>query len=285
VHPKDRPEVERQFQNAVTQQKDLHFECRVVWPDGSVHWISAHGSIYRASGGKPTHMLGIVANIDERKQAESQTALLMGELDHRVRNILAIISAVIRQTLKTSPSPGAFATDMEGRIAAIARAHSLLTQKSGRREASLRDLITTELAPYESGDGNLVINSTGADVALTPKSGLALAMAIHELASNAAKYGALSAAAGRLTVTWEIVGAGENRMLNLVWTETGGPSVQPPSRRGFGTILIEQTLSQEFDATVSPEFLESGLRCTIEIPLTDEVGHLRIPDGDKRKAP
>jgi two-component system CheB/CheR fusion protein len=174
---------------------------------------------------------------------------------------------------------------MEGRIAAIARAHSLLTQKSGRGEASLRDLITTELAPYDSGGGNLVINRTGADVALTPKSGLALAMAIHELASNAAKYGALSAAAGRLTVTWEIAGAGENRTLNFVWTETGGPSVQPPSRRGFGTILIEQTLSQEFDATVKPEFLESGLRCTIEIPLTDEVGHVRISDGDKEEAP
>lgn len=274
VHPDDRPAVEREFRDALAEQKDWRFECRVVWPDESVHWIAVHGSIYRAAGGEPTHMLGIVSNIDERKQAEGHALLLMNELDHRVKNILAVVSAVISQTLKASPSPGAFAANMEGRIAAIARAHSLLTQKAGRGEASLRGLVTAELAPYDRGGSNLSINVSGPDIALTPKSGLALALAIHELASNAAKYGALSTEGGRLTVTWEVAGAGGGRTLRLAWIEAGGPRVRPPTRKGFGTTLIERTLSLEFDATVKREFLEGGLRCAIDLPLTEEVGHV-----------
>ncbi len=279
VHPEDRPDVEARYQVAVTQQKDWHFECRVVWPDGGVHWIEAHGSLYRAAGGEPTHMLGIVRNIDERKEAERQANLLMGELDHRVKNILAVVSAVIMQTLKTSESPSAFAASMEGRIVAITRAHSLLTLRGGKGEASLRDLITTELAPYDRAGSNLTINRTAPDVALSPKCGLAMAMAVHELASNAAKYGSLSTPSGRLSVTWEITGTAGNTMLKFAWMETGGPSVQPPSRRGFGTTLIERSLEHEFDASVNREFLPSGLQCTVDIPLTDEVGHVRF-SGD-----
>jgi two-component system CheB/CheR fusion protein len=210
---------------------------------------------------------------------EKHAALLMGELDHRVKNILAVVSAVIQQTLKTSVSPGEFAASMEGRIAAIARAHSLLTMKAGEGAASLREIITTELAPYDHRGSNLTIDSVGLDIGLTPKAGLAFAMAIHELASNAAKFGALSTPAGRLAVMWEINGDGANHTLNLTWTETGGPVVQPPSRRGFGSMLIERSLSHEFDAMVKRDFLAAGLRCTMKIPLTDEVGHPRSIDG------
>ena len=272
VHPEDRADIERQFHVAVTQQTEWHFDCRIVWPDGSLHWIAGHGSIYRATGGKATHMLGIVTDITERKLIERQAALLMGELDHRVKNILAIVASVISQTLKATPSPEAFAASMEGRIAAISRAHGLLTQRGGKDEASLRDLIATELIPFNRG-GNVVVD--GVDVALTPKSGLSLAMAIHELASNAAKYGALSAPAGRLRITCEIAGHGDARILNIARTETGGPAVRPPLRSGFGTAMIERTLSYEFGAAVKLDFDPSGLRCTIAIPLTDEVGHLR----------
>ena len=286
VHPEDRSDVERLFRDSVTRQKDWHVECRIVWPhDGGVRWISVHGSIYRAVGGTPTRMLGIVTDITERKQVETQTALLMGELDHRVKNILAIVSAIILQTLKTTASPGAFAANVEGRITAIAKAHSLLTQQGGRVEASLRDLITTELAPYDRNGGNLVMNRAVVDVALTPKAGLALALAVHELTSNAAKYGALSTPVGRLAVSWEIADSGDNRTLNFTWTETGGPAVQPPTRRGFGTTLIERTLSHEFEAKVTREFRAAGLCCTISLPLTDEVGHVLGPDDDKRNAP
>jgi two-component system CheB/CheR fusion protein len=188
-----------------------------------------------------------------------------------VKNILAIVFAIVSQTLKTSLTPQEFAVEVEGRVKAIAKAHSLLTQ-GGQGEMSLRAIVETELAPYDRGTGNLVI--AGPEVALTPKAGLALAMAIHELASNAAKYGALSAISGRLTVVWETLNPTGNRALRFAWTEIGGPSVEPPTRRGFGTTLIERTLNHEFDAEVSREFLTAGLRCTIAIPLTGEVGRV-----------
>ena len=138
---------------------------------------------------------------------------------------------------------------------------------------ALRALITTELAPYDRQQGSLAI--AGPDVALTPKAGLALAMAMHELASNAAKYGPLSTVSGRLEVRWTITGGTDNKILALSWAESGGPAVKAPTRRGFGTTLIERALTHELDAEVRREFAVSGLRCTIEIPLTKDVGRAR----------
>jgi two-component system CheB/CheR fusion protein len=212
-------------------------------------------------------------DITQRKAAEEHTALLLAELDHRVKNILAIVSAVITQTLKNSPTPAVFARAMEGRVAAITRAHSVLTRRGGHAAASLRDLLATELAPYDQGAHSVSI--TGVDIALTPRAGLSLAMAFHELASNAAKYGALSTNSGSLAVSWTVVRT-SGAMLNFVWAETGGPPIAgPPSRRGFGSTLIERTLSHEMDAEVRQEFRPSGLYCTIDIPLVDDIGQVR----------
>jgi two-component system, chemotaxis family, CheB/CheR fusion protein len=246
----------------------FQIEMRYVRPDGTSVWVHNSVSPLVDLQGIAHRVLTVTLEIGERKRAEEQTSLLLGELDHRVKNILSIISSVITQTLKTSSTPGAFAAAMEGRIAAIARAHSLLTE-GGRGTASLRDLIVTELAPYDRQNRN--ISTTGPTVALTPRAGLALAMAIHELAGNAAKYGALSTSGGRLAVNWQLDDAAGG-MLKFSWVETDGPPIiQPPSQRGFGTTLIERTLSHEFDAIVKREFLRSGLKCSIEIPLTAEV--------------
>jgi two-component system, chemotaxis family, CheB/CheR fusion protein len=214
-------------------------------------------------------------DITQRKAAGEHTTLLLAELDHRVKNILAIVSAVITQTLKNSPSPELFGEAMEGRIAAITRAHSILTQSGGHGGASLRDLLATELAPYDRGANSVSIN--GVDIALTPRAGLALAMAFHELASNAVKYGALSSNSGVLSVSWAVERT-SGAMLKFVWEETGGPSVaEPPARRGFGSTLIERTLTHEMDAVVRQEFRPSGLYCTIDIPLKDDIGQVRVP--------
>jgi two-component system, chemotaxis family, CheB/CheR fusion protein len=211
-------------------------------------------------------------DISERKKADEQKSLLLAELDHRVRNILAIVSSVVTQTLKTTASHEALAKAMEGRIVAISRAHSALTQTSGGSGASLRDLVTTELAPFDRGGQSVSI--TGADLIVTPKAGLSLAMAFHELASNAAKYGALSTEAGALTVSWTVVRK-PGATLHFTWTETGGPSIpEPPARRGFGSTLIERTLAHEMDAVVRQEFRPTGLHCMIEIPLTADIGHV-----------
>jgi two-component system, chemotaxis family, CheB/CheR fusion protein len=209
-------------------------------------------------------------DITERRKADAQKALLLAELDHRVKNILAIVSSVITRTLKTSSSPAAFASAMEGRIVAITRAHGVLTQTGGEGGASLRELLVTELAPYDRGSQSLSI--TGVDIVFTPRAGLSLAMVFHELASNAAKYGALSTDAGALAISWT-VSHKSGAMLHFGWTETGGPPIaEAPSQRGFGSTLIERTLSHEMDAVVRQEFRPSGLHCAIDIPLTDDVG-------------
>ncbi len=254
-------------------ERIAHFECARTAQDGRSVDISVTVSPVREGDGRIVGASLVARDISERKAAEQKAALLLGELDHRVKNILAIVSAVVSQTLKTSTSPEAFAVEVKGRIQAIAKAHSLLTQ-SGQGEMLLRAIVATELAPYDRGAGNIVV--TGGDVALTPKAGLALAMAVHELASNAAKYGALSTTAGHLTVAWDVTEDAGQRALTLAWTECGGPAVQPPTRRGFGTVLIERTLTHELDAEVKQEFLAAGLCCSVAMPLTEEVGRVRV---------
>ena len=247
------------------------FECSGTGRHGRPLDVAVTISPVREGSGRVTGVSLVARDIGTRKAAEQKTALLLGELDHRVKNILSIVSAVVSQTLKTSATPEIFAREVEGRVQAIAKAHSLLTQ-SGLGEVSLRAILNTELAPYDRG--NLFIPTDCQDVALTPKAGLALAMALHELASNAAKYGALSTEAGKLAVTWAMASGGATPSMTLIWTEAGGPAVSPPARRGFGTTLIERALSHELDAAVSRNFAVEGLRCTIVIPFTAELGRL-----------
>jgi two-component system CheB/CheR fusion protein len=276
VHPGDWPHNAELFARVLAEGEPFEIENRYVRPERAATWVHSSVSALRDQQGRPLSVLTISLDIAGRKQAEGEAALVLNELDHRVKNILAVVSAVIAQTLKTSTTPGAFAAAMEGRIAAIARAHSLGTQTGVRGEVFLRELITTELAPYDRRGHNIAIE--GDDVRLTSKASLALAMAIHELASNAAKYGSLSTHAGHLTIGWKISGEAANCKLYLSWTEAGGPVVKPPSRRGFGSKLIERSLVHEFDAVVNPEFREAGLRCTIEIPLTAEVARMGVSE-------
>ncbi len=252
------------------------FEYAGAARDGRLIEVSATVSPVKEGDGEIVGVSMVARDISARRAAERKAALLLGELDHRVKNILAIISAVITQTLKTTATPEEFASEVGSRVQAIAKAHSLLTQ-SGQGEVSLRTILRTELAPYDRSEGDLVI--MGRDVSLTPKASLALAMAVHELASNAAKYGALSVPSGRLTVEWTVAANAGANLLTLGWTEAGGPAVSPPTRRGFGTTLIERALAYELDAKVSREFLAGGLRCAISIPLTEDVGRLQPAEG------
>ena len=271
LYPEDVHHYALLFDRLVRETIPFEIENRYQRPDGTEVWVHNSVSALANQGGQPDHCLVVTLDIGERKRAEEQAGLLLGELDHRVKNILAVVSAVVMQTLKTNPSPAGFAAAIEGRIGAIARSHSMLTEPGGRGHASLRDLVVTELDPYRDGHN---ISVEGIDIALNPRPGLSLAMAIHELASNAVKYGALSTPGGRLAVSWK-VGDGPSGILRFLWLETGGPPIiNPPTQQGFGTTLIERTLTHELDATVTQEFLSSGLRCTIELPLTADIGEV-----------
>lgn len=212
----------------------------------------------------------VARDISERKVAEERTNLLMAELDHRVKNLLAVVGSIVSQTLKVQQAPESIQREIEGRISAVARAQNLMT-RSGGFEGSLQKLISAELAPYP----NVSITADGGgDVWLCPQASVTLGLALHELATNAAKYGALSVPAGQTEVSWRVANVGDHMELAIRWIERGGPPSKPPTRRGFGSTLIERTLAHQLDAVVQRDFLESGLHCHIRIPLLPEVGRI-----------
>ena len=273
----DAGNIKERFDQAVRDGKPFEAEYRICRADGTTVWVHDNVSVLTDSDGGATSVISVTLEIDKRKRADQQAELLLSELDHRVKNILAIVSSIVAQTLRAKLSPEVFTSTIAGRITAITRAHSLLTNRGAASIGTLRDLVDTELEPYQ--DRHLEVD--GPTITLTPKAGLAVAMAIHELASNATKYGSLSVPDGRLAVAWMLTHGAERR-LRLTWTETGGPAVSgPPLQRGFGTTLIERSLSFEFDGNVDRQFVASGVICIIDLPFTPEVGELR-PAANRR---
>jgi two-component system CheB/CheR fusion protein len=264
------------LEKATRDGESFEAEYRLLRADGASVWVHDSVSVLDngdGDGAGRRHLISVTLPIDERKRAEAQAELLLGELDHRVKNILAIVSSIVAHTLRAGLKPETFAATIEGRLRAVTRAHSLLTGRGAAGPGTLRDLINIELEPFEGR--NLQIG--GPDLVLTPKAGLSMAMAIHELASNAAKYGALSNAVGRLVISWTVTG-GPEPVLQVTWAESGGPRIAvPPTQRGFGTTLIERAMRYEFDAEVDRTFAESGVVCTIDIPFISAVGELRPP--------
>jgi two-component system, chemotaxis family, CheB/CheR fusion protein len=210
----------------------------------------------------------IAHDVSERKRSDELRVLMVNELNHRVKNTLATVQSIAAQSLKgaaDSKSREAF----DSRLVALSRRHDVLA--NGRWErASLRDLVLQELGPYQSKKGTRAAVE-GPDTGLTPKAALALGMAFHELATNAAKYGAFSKPRGRVRVAWEVQGS-SRPMLRLTWTESGGPKVTKTGHKGFGSTLIERGLSLELNASVRLDLDPGGLICTIEIPLPDGGG-------------
>jgi two-component sensor histidine kinase len=196
----------------------------------------------------------------ERRLAADRDQLLMAELDHRVKNTLANIEALVMQTSRSADSISAFVEGLASRIHSMARAHSLLSQ-SRWEGVSMNSLLMEELDPYIQG--NRAFEMSGPDIVLTSKSALALSLAIHELATNAAKFGALSSAAGRVVIRWSLTQGGG---LELSWTESGGPPVIPPTRRGFGSTLIERALAMETNGEATLRYLPTGVVCDVALP-------------------
>ena len=196
----------------------------------------------------------------ERKRVAERDQLLMAELDHRVKNTIANIQALVVQTSRRADSLTGFVQGLDGRIQSMAKAHSLLSQ-SRWEGVSIEKLLREELNPYDSGHANVALSGT--DVLLTPKSALSLSLAIHELATNAAKFGPLSHSEGRVTVSWILA---DDNSIELSWRETGGPPVLPPKRRGFGSTLIERALAMETGGRAKIHYLRAGVVCEVSLP-------------------
>ena len=206
---------------------------------------------------------GIVRDITERKRTEEHQALLVAELDHRVKNILAQVAVVASSTRQSSRSIDEFLQSLDGRIQSMAAAHSLLS-KNGWQSVGLDALVRNELAPYTVG-ANATIS--GIDVALPSVKIQALARVLHELATNAAKYGALSVPSGQVSVSWDLKPDGDGANLILAWQEHGGPPVESEVQSSYGTNLIRNLIPHELGGKVELMFASQGVSCRIEIPI------------------
>lgn len=267
THPDDRAADLEQFNRLMAGEIESYaLELRYIRKDGGLVWVAASATRVDDEFGRPLYGIRVMRDISERKQAEEKRRLLVNELNHRVKNTLATVQSIVSQTLRSAGSPPRVTDDIVSRLLALSRMHDVLTQENWEG-ASLADTVSQAIAPYAGrGDGRFEVH--GPDVRLTPQQVLAVAMALQELATNAVKYGALSNDTGRVEIGWTVEGTPEGQRLRLVWQESGGPPVAPPTRRGFGTRLIERSLARELEGIVRIEFAPSGVTCRADVPLS-----------------
>lgn len=268
VHPQDRATVESHFREAVAGTAcDYQVEYRIVRPsDGAVRWISAIAQIERDESGKALRLVGAHIDITERKEAEAHLRLLMQELAHRVKNTLAMIQAIASQTLRGATSLEAANEGFSSRLAALSRAHDLLI--AGHAANARMVDIANSVVGIQGDPARFEIG--GPEVVLGPKPALALTLMLHELATNAVKYGAFSNARGIVTLSWRVDEIEGSPQFRLRWQESGGPPVTAPSRRGFGSRLIERSFPSE--ARAESAYLPTGLVFTLDAPLEALTG-------------
>jgi two-component sensor histidine kinase len=204
-------------------------------------------------------------NITARRLAEISQQRLAGELGHRLKNTVTLIQAIANQTLRQSVSLDDFAAAFNARLAALTRAHALLADDW--QTLSLQSVIEAALEPHRIGNRE-ALAIDGPDVEIPAELGLSLSIVFHELATNAAKYGALSLPAGKVKIHWHAPGSREGTRVTLVWEESGGPAVHPPTRRGFGTTMIEDAIAHQFGGTARLDFRASGIRYDLDVPLS-----------------
>ena len=265
VHPDDRNRVQAALARSVAESIDYDIEYRIIWPDGTLRWVQVRGQPVRAADGTAARMAGVSLDATERKRTEERQALLLREVDHRAKNALAVVQAMLRLT-KAEGVPQ-YVAAIEGRVAALARAQTLLADDRWTG-TDLRVLLQGELAPFLERDGMRVVLD-GPPVALPALATQPLAMATHELATNALKYGALSVPEGRLKLSWRVVTQAHGpALLRLRWMETGGPPIMaPPARRGFGSRVLDGTVRGQLGGRATQAWTAGGLVCDIEVPI------------------
>jgi len=277
IHPDERAEVEARFWDVARDaQPRFEAEFRVQRPGGEWAWISSFGAVVERdpASGAPVRIAGVAQDITERRAAEQRRALLMREVDHRAKNALAVVQATLRLT--RGGDVEGYRQQVEGRVAAIARAQTLLAEDhwSG---ADLRTLLEGELEAFLGGEGQRA-SLGGPPVMLPPGAAQPFAMAVHELATNATKHGALSQPGGQLSIAWRLA---EGPRLELRWAETGGPPLEgPPCRRGFGSRVLQGTVNQQLGGSVLLSWDAAGLVCDIALPLPGPA----VPDGGSGEA-
>jgi PAS domain S-box-containing protein len=238
-------------------------------PDGSRVPFMPYPTPLHDENGNLIGAVNMLIDISERKRADEQQALMVRELHHRVKNTLATVQAIMGSTARSSDTIEDFKTAMIGRIGALAKTHLLLSDEA-RAEIGFRQILRSELDAFDDGSDDRVRYS-GPEVEINSRLAVSLAMAIHELTTNSAKYGALSVYGGKVDVAWDVMTEGTRRSLQFVWVESGGPQVKKPTREGFGTRLLNFVLPAQIRATTVIEYHAEGARVHITVPLPAEA--------------
>jgi PAS domain S-box-containing protein len=267
VHPEDRGRFNTTVRGLRPDRPSYAVTFRYVRPDGQEVWLEETARADFDAAGRVLRLKGLTRDITDRKRAEQRQDMLAAELDHRVKNVLSRVAVAAMYTRQGSRSMDEFVRALDGRIQSMAAAHALLSE-SRWHGVGISDLVRHQLAPYATA-GNAAVS--GPDVMLSAAETQALAMVIHELVTNAAKYGALSTPSGSVSLDWDqMPGADGTPRLLMTWHETGGPPVVAPNRSGYGTSLIRDLIPHELGGKVELELAPAGVSCRIEVPLRRE---------------
>jgi two-component sensor histidine kinase/DNA-binding response OmpR family regulator len=277
IHPEDWERLRAALASVSEHGQTYQTEFRVHRPNGELRWCIGAAAASIDSTGRVVGLSGVTVDITDRKSAEDRQTLLVREVDHRARNALAVVQSIIRLT--RAESKEAYIAAVEGRITALSRAHVLLSQ-SRWQGANLSRILDEELDPYRRSEAEKILTS-GPEVFLEPATAQILALALHELATNAAKYGALSSSSGRVMLSWELGPS----CLVLQWIESGGPNVQPPRSEGYGTRVIGASVERQLDGCATFDWHPDGLRFTMSIPLGEKAKPEEAAPGDRRTPP
>jgi PAS domain S-box-containing protein len=270
LHPDDRHLV-RKFHELADKQDSFTSEYRVVWPDGTTLWLRGRGQVIsRMPDGKAHCMVSIVTDVTERKAAEDHIQFLMHEISHRSKNLLMVIQSIARRTARTARTMEEFESSFERRLQGLAASHDVLISRNWQG-APVADLVRQQLLPFVEIQGSR-FELEGPDVVLTAEAAQAIGLAIHELATNAIKYGALSERGGKVRISWMFDGKADAvEHLSLNWIEQGGPPVSPPARRGFGHVVIGEMVERSLNGKVVMEFAPEGMNWSVSIPVVNLV--------------
>ena len=273
LHPDDFDELRKTMAQFNKGTRSYEAEFRIIRPDGEIRWCVGTAAATVDKTGSVMRVSGVTVDITERKRAEERQNLLTREVDHRAKNALALAQSIVRLT--QGESVKAYIKAVEGRISALARVHAILSLSSWQG-AGITKLVDEELAPYAVGDQ---IAFDGSNIQLQPATAQTLALALHELVTNSAKYGALSTLSGRLTIKWEV----RADILEIVWEERDGPAVEKPVSRGFGMKSVIASVESQLGGQARFDWRSEGLICRLSVPLM-QGGATRQPNNRQNLA-
>ena len=264
VHPGDRDEVKAALRETRKTGTPYHQVYRCLRPDGSTVWCDARARYEFDAEGRPVRMLGVIMDISEHRFAVERQQIMMQELHHRVKNSLTAVQAIASLSRRTATDVDTFFTAFCNRLVSLGRTHTMLVDRQWNR-IGLREILKGELDGYDDGSGER-IKMTGPSIDLPSQTAISLGLAIHELAMNAVKHGALSSPSGRVAINWTISGAEPDRKLHLHWRESGGPKVHGPGRAGFGTNLLNGLFGEHNSSAIELRYETEGLEFRLTLP-------------------